>query len=103
MVAVVGALAVVEFDVVFTECQSRKHLLVGERPVAKIIIEIVTAILQKYAQRFFVATAADHTGVGIAAANVGEAADVREHFAELVGPLPGNSERTDSATRHAAD
>jgi hypothetical protein len=46
---------------------------------------------------------ADHAGVTVAVADVGEAADVRHHFAEVIGPLPGDGERTNAAARDAAN
>ena len=46
---------------------------------------------------------ADQRGIDVAAPDVGEAADVAEHLAEGVGPLPGHGERADAAGRNPAD
>src|SRR5439155_13807595 len=46
---------------------------------------------------------ADDAGVAVAAADVGEAADVAQHLAEQLGPLPGDGEGADAAGADAAD
>ena len=103
MVAVVAAVAVDELVVVVAELQGRVHLLVAERPVAVLVVEVVAAVLQEDADRLLVAAFADHAGIDVAAADVREAADVAEHLAEQVGPLPGDGERADAAAGDAAD
>ena len=102
MLVRVRADAELELVVVALELQRRRHLLVGQRPVAVRVVEIVAAVLQEDAERLAVALA-DHRGVDVAAADVGEAADVAEHLAKRVGPLPGDGERADAAGAGAAD
>src|SRR5207253_10075872 len=46
---------------------------------------------------------ADERGINVTAADVRKAADLREYFAKLVGPLPRDSERADATAAHAAD
>ena len=72
------------------------------RPAAADAAVVVASVLQVNAQRLLLALA-DEVGVGVTAAQVDEAADQAEHFAELVRPLPGHSERRDRAGTGAAD
>src|SRR5262245_48427864 len=84
------------------------HVL--QEPVARLVVLAVTsdaavvvaAVLQVDADRLPVGPP-DDVGVGVTAAEVGEAADDAEHLAELVGPLPRDGERRDGARAGAAD
>lgn len=51
MVGVVGAVADFQFVVVAGEFQGGRHLLIGQRPIAELIIDVVFAVLQKDAER----------------------------------------------------
>src|SRR5205085_3955063 len=68
-------------------------------PVAPLIVGaaapdaaiVVAAILHEDADRLLLALA-DDLGIGVAAADVREAADDAEHLVEVVRPLPGHGE-----------
>ena len=100
--AVVGAVAHDELVVVVFVFEGGSHLLVGERPVAELIVEICGAVLKENANGFAFGFA-NECFVVMAAADVGEAADVADDFAELVGSFPGDREGADAAGTHAAD
>jgi hypothetical protein len=103
MVSIMASSAVNEFYVVITEFESSVHLFVGQRPIAVLVIKISAAVLEEYAQGFGVAAFSDECRVVVASANVGKAADVAEHFAELIGAFPGYCESADASTAIAAD
>src|SRR3954470_9981559 len=86
VLAVVAPVAGDELVVVLGKLQRRRHLLVGEEPVAERIVQIVRPVLQKYSDRLGRLSLADQRRVVMAAADVGEAADVAEHLAKCVGP-----------------
>ena len=88
--------AELEFVIVTHELQRRGHLLVRQRPVAVQVVEVFGAVLQENANRFLFRFP-NQRRVDIAAANVGEAADVTEHFAKFIGPLPRYGPRADAA------
>lgn len=48
MISVMGSSAINEFHVVVSECESGVHLFVGERPIAMLVIEVATAVLEEY-------------------------------------------------------
>ena len=102
VLAAVLAGAADELVVVVFEFQGRRHLLIGQPPVAELVVQIVAAVLKKDADRL-VGRGADQRRIDVAAADVGEAADVAEHLAESVGPLPGDGERADAARGDAAN
>lgn len=62
-------------DIVFFVPQSREHRSIGQGPVSVFVIEIVGSFLHEDADRLFRGFA-DFAWVGIASANVGEAADM---------------------------
>jgi hypothetical protein len=66
------------------------------------VVEIVGAVLQEHADGLSFSLA-DPRRIDIAAANVREAADLREHFTEGIGPLPSDGEGANRAATHAAD
>lgn len=101
MLWAVPAVAVSELAVVALELQSRRHLLVGQRPVAPAHVQVRRATLQEHADGLL-GGLADQRRVDMPAANIGEAANVTEHLAERVRPLPRHCERADSAGAHAA-
>jgi len=102
MFPIVPAAAADELVIVVFELQGFIHLQVAEPPVAVFVIEIIFAVLEEDADGFPVGFA-DAGGVVVSAADVGEAADVTEHFAEPFGVFPGGSEGTDAATGNATD
>src|SRR2546426_11287216 len=102
MFAVVPFGAELEFVIVTHELQRRGHLLVRQRPVAVQVVEVFGAVLQKDAN-WFLLRFPNQRRIDIAAANVGEAADVTEHFAKFIGPLPGDGPRADAAGTDAAN
>ena len=102
VLSAVAAGAEHELEIVAHERQRAGHLLVRQRPVAVEVVQVVRAVLQEDADRFALGLA-DPRGVDVAAADVGEAADLREHLAELVGPFPRDGEGADRAAAHAAD
>ena len=57
---------------------------------------IVAAVAEKDADGFFVA-GQDALGIDVAAFDIHEAAYVAQHFAEIVGALPGDGEGGDGA------
>ena len=104
MRAGVVAVAEDELDVVLLELQGFGHLLVGQGPVAVLVVQVVVAVLQEDADRLGRIGLANHDGVGVAAGfqvlaglYPGETADPGENLAELFGPLPGDGEGADAA------
>src|SRR5206468_1276673 len=101
--------AVDESVIIPRELQALGHLLVGQGPVAVGVVEVVGAILEEDADRL-PARLADQGFVvvapfapGLAAGDVGEAADPRQHLAKLVRPLPGDGPGSDAAAAHPGD
>ncbi len=88
--------------VVFGEVEGGGHLEVAEGPAAVAVTEVVFAFLEVDADVAFFLEA-DHGGVDVTAANVGEAADVGDDFVEGVGAFPGDGEGADAAGADAAD
>ena len=105
----VEALAEDEFVVVPGERERLGHLLVGQGPVAVVVVEVVGAVLEEDADRLLGGLADQGLVVvapfapGLAAGDVGEAADPREDLAELVRPLPGDGPGADAAAADAGD
>src|SRR5256885_7681755 len=64
--------------------------------------EVVLAVLEEDADRLGLRLA-DQPRVGVAAADVGEAADVAEHLAEQVRPLPRRREGADRSEEHTSE
>src|SRR5579871_1781660 len=98
-----------ELNVVFRICKRLRHALVGQGPVAELVVQIGATVLQKDPdrlargpadQRLVVVAAFD---LGWTASDVGERADPGKHFAELVRALPGDREGADSAAAHPGD
>src|SRR5262245_54781639 len=98
-----------EFEIVFGESQRFGHLLVGQGPIAMLIVQIVFAVLQEDADWLLRSLA--NQGLVIVSAfaqrrsagDVGKAADPRQDFAELIRALPRDGERADAAAADAAD
>src|SRR5690606_3483207 len=67
--------------VVLFKLQCFRHLLVREPPVAVFVVDVVLAILQEDAERLRIRLA-NQSGIDMAAADVGEAADMAQHFAK---------------------
>src|SRR5207244_1494737 len=99
---VVAFAAELELVVVTHEFQRGGHLLIRQRPVSMKIVEVVRAVLQKDADRFLFGFS-DQRLVVVAAANVREAADRAEHFAEFVRTLPRHGPRANAAGTNAGD
>src|SRR5262249_31432047 len=88
--------------VVLLEFEGRFHLQVAEIPVPGRIVEVVRAILEEHADRLL-RRLADDAWIAVAAADVGETADVAEDLAEQVRPFPRHRERADAPGRGAAN
>ncbi len=105
----VEAVAVDELVIVVGELEGLGHLLVGQRPVAVIVVQVVAAVLEEGADRLLRRLADQGLVVvaalapGRAAGDVREAADPREHLAELVRPLPGDGPGADPAAADPGD
>ena len=69
---------------------------VGGGPVAEGVVEVILPAEKINAEGFWFGEANDG-GVGVAAADIGEAADPREDFAELVGAFPSGGEGADAS------
>src|SRR5439155_17027357 len=91
-----AAVAENELVIVLGKLQGRGHLLVGQRPVAGVVIQIIGAILEKDADRL-ARGLADLSRIDISAADVREAADMAQDFAKQVGAFPGRGEGTDAS------
>src|SRR5262249_33462248 len=104
MLAVMAAVAVLKFVIVLGKLQSERHLLIGEWPVAVLVIQIGGAGLEEEPDRLWALLGFAHKcRIDIAAADIGEAADMAQHLAEQVGPLPSDRESADAAGADAAD
>src|SRR4051812_22088938 len=86
MVAAVGAFAEDVFVVVVFEFEGGVHESVGFDPVptGTAVTEVVSAVLEENADGLFVGDA-DEFGIFVAAADVGEAADMADDFANWSG------------------
>src|SRR5438067_13903612 len=78
VLAVVPAIAHDEAVLVALVAQRRLHLEVAQRPGAMFVVQVVLAVLEEDADRLLLRLA-DDPRVGVAAADVGETADVTEH------------------------
>ena len=102
MVAIMGSSTELELEVIALILQRLCHFLVGYRPVTELVVEIIVAILKVDTNRFLFGFTND-VRVGVTMTNINEAADVTDHFGELVGFLPSRRERANAATTGAAD
>src|SRR5262245_28787829 len=91
VLAVVAAVAPLHVVVVLLVLERRFHLQIAEPPVAVLVVQVGRPVLKEDADGFVLGLA-DDAGIAVAAADVREAADVAEHFAEEVRPLPGDGE-----------
>ena len=85
-----------EMVIVVVKGQGLGDEFVGGGPVAEGIVEIILSAEEVDTKRFGFGEA-NEGGVGVAAADIGEAADPREDFAELVGAFPGGGEGADAS------
>ncbi len=69
---------------------------IGGGPVAEGIVEVILSAEEVDAEGFGFGEA-NEGGVGVAAADIGEATHPREDFAELVGAFPGGGEGADAS------
>lgn len=53
MLSVMTAFSILKFVIILHKLERRRHLLIGERPVAVEVIEVVASFLKEYADRFF--------------------------------------------------
>lgn len=102
MITVMGSFTIHKFTVVLHESQRRIHLLIGQWPVPMLIVQIVTATLQKNPQWLGIGFA-DHRRIVMSTSNIDEAPHVTQHLLELIRPLPGDRESTDATTADSAD
>src|SRR5437764_5308249 len=102
MFSVVAAIAKFELVVVSGKFERRSHLLIRQRPTPMQVIQIIRAILQKYANRLF-RRPPNERGIIVSTANVREAADMAQHSVERVRPLPRNGPGANSARTNAAN
>src|SRR5215510_4715911 len=93
----VGAIPKLEAVVVVHELERRSHLLVGQWPVAVLVVQVARAVLQEDPDRFWFRLA-DDSRIDVPTADVCEAANGAEHLSKLVGTLPGDRERADAST-----
>src|SRR4051812_24064517 len=96
MFAIVATVSQLELVIVTFELQRSRHLLIGQRPVAMKIVEVVLAILKEDSNRLF-GRFADESGVIVPLSDVGKASDLTEDFMEQIGPFPRDRPRTDPA------
>src|SRR5881394_4343218 len=99
------------FVIILRKLQRRRHLLVGQKPVAMRIVQVIGAILEEHAnrlwrsfanqRRIYIATAA--AGYVWLECDAGKTADLAENFAKLIGPLPGDGKGADSPGARSAD
>src|SRR5580658_3771837 len=90
--------------------ESLHHAHVLQEPIAGLVVGfagalatiVVSPIAEKYANWFLVALA-DEIGVGVASADIDEAANVAQNFAEFVRPLPRDGESSDRSGARPAD
>ena len=96
MGAAVDALAEHKLVVVALLLQRGGHRLVRLGPRAKLVDDVVAAVLLEDADGL-ARRGADQLGILVTAADVREAANGGEALAELVGPLPANGPGADAA------
>src|SRR5438045_1847693 len=84
-----------ELLVVALEHQRFFHLKIRQPPVAGLVIEVVLPVLETDANLFLLRLA-DDARVCVAVTDIGEAADRRPHFAELIGLLPRDRPRANT-------
>ena len=75
---------------------------VGGGPVAEGVVEVILPAEKINAEGFGFGEA-NEGGVGVASADIGEAADPREDFAELVGAFPSGGEGADASGRASCE
>ena len=88
--------------IVAFELQRVFHLQIREPPVAVFVVQIILTVLQEHADRFAIGLA-NQSLVIVTAADVGEAADMAQHFAEPFRVFPRCRERTDAAAGNTSD
>src|SRR5947207_8307581 len=88
MLAVMAAIAPVMINVVAGEFEGGKHLLISEKPVAAVNIQIVAAVLQENADGLRLGFA-DQGRIVVAAAQADISPDAGEDAPESIRPLPG--------------
>ena len=98
----VAVFAELDLHVVARELERRRHPRVLDVPAAGVVHEILTSRLHEHADRPRLG-APDETRQTIGAAEVAEAADPRDHAAELVRTVPRGDERADAAGADAGD
>src|SRR3954469_3425692 len=95
--------APVRLVIIFRKLQCCRHLLIGQKPVAVRIVQVIGSILKKNPDRLW-RRLPNQRRINIAAAaagdvwfkrDAGKTADLAEDFAKLVGPLPGDGEGAD--------
>ena len=102
--AAVSAFGHHQLVIVARKLQSRRQILIGQRPVAVQVVQVVAAVLQVHLDGLRLAfRLANESGIHPAAANVRKAADVAQHLAELFRLLPRRGEGTDSTGRDSTD
>src|SRR5262245_55469766 len=96
VIAIVSAFAEDVFVVVILIFERRNEIEVPNHPIPAWTptAVVVRAVLHKDTNRFPI-VCADDIWVFVSAADVGEAADVADNFAELVGPIPSDCPRAD--------
>src|SRR5436309_9199335 len=102
MFAVVAFSAEVELVIVAAELQRSRHFLVGQRPVAMQVVEVLLAILQEDAD-WFLFRLANQRRIDMPAPDISEAANVTEHFAKSLRMLPGDRPGTDASGTDATN
>src|SRR4051812_34519481 len=99
---VMRTLAKNEIVVVPLGLEGRGHLLVVLRPRTELVQQVVRTILLENTDRLGI-VGADEVGENVSAADVGERADGRVNFPELIRPVPRDAEGTDAAAAAAAN
>src|SRR5579871_2781476 len=98
------AVAHLKLVIIVGELKGRCHLTVGQRPIPEHVVQVVLAILEEDPDRLGVSHgSANQARIYVSTTDIGETADVAEHFAEQIGPLPSDRERADAATADATD
>jgi len=98
----VGPVAEDELIIVLRERQRLRHLLVRERPIPVLVVEIARPVLQENPQRLLLRLA-DQRRVDVPSPDVGETPDVAQHLAERVRALPGHGKGADPPRTRPAD
>ena len=80
----VRAITHYELIIIVLKLQRGRHLLIRERPVPVLIIQIARSVLQEYPNRFPFCLA-DHRLIIMPSANIHEAPNMTEHFAGAGG------------------